>query len=75
VADPVDTTPAAAAPDAVPAPAEPRRPRTASVLTHQRPGQTEAALGSLRAAAEAAGVTLRFDVEETAKHQLVGTTS
>jgi NAD+ kinase len=46
--------------------------RTVSVLTHQRPGQTEAALGALRAAAEAAGVTLRFDVDETAKHHLVG---
>jgi NAD+ kinase len=45
--------------------------RTVSVLTHQRPGQTEAALGALRAAAEAAGVTLRFDVEETAKHHVV----
>jgi NAD+ kinase len=50
----------------------PARPRTASVLTHQRPGQTEAALGALRAAADAAGVTLRFDHEETAKHRLVG---
>lgn len=48
------------------------RPRTASVLTHQRPGQTEAALGALRAAAAAAGVTLRFDTEETAKHGLIG---
>ncbi|MCW3041176.1 MAG: kinase [Solirubrobacterales bacterium] len=48
------------------------RARTVSVLTHQRPGQTEAALGALRAAARAAGVTLRFDVEETAKHALVG---
>jgi NAD+ kinase len=37
-------------------------------MTHQRPGQTEAALGALRAAAEDAGVTLRFDPEETAKH-------
>lgn len=53
-------------------PAHSRAPaRTVSVLTHQRPGQTEAALGTLRAAAEAAGVTLRFDVEETAKHHLV----
>lgn len=53
--------------------AAPRTPmRTVSVLTHQRPGQTEGALGSLRAAAEAAGVTLRFDGEETAKHHVVG---
>ncbi|WP_354697430.1 hypothetical protein DSM112329_03057 [Paraconexibacter sp. AEG42_29] len=48
------------------------RPRTASVLTHQRAGQTEAALGALRAAAETAGVTLRFDAEETDKHALTG---
>ncbi len=48
--------------------AEGRARRTASVLTHQRPGQTEAALGALRAAAADAGVTLRFDPEETAKH-------
>jgi NAD+ kinase len=47
------------------------RARTVSVLTHQRPGQTVAALGALRAAADAAGVTLRFDVEETAKHHVV----
>jgi NAD+ kinase len=50
--------------------AAPVRARTASVMTHQRPGQTEAALGTLRAAAAAAGVTLRFDPEETAKHSL-----
>ncbi|MCW3015400.1 MAG: kinase [Solirubrobacterales bacterium] len=49
----------------------PARPRTASVMTHHRPGQTQGALGTLRAAAAAAGVTLRFDVEETAKHVLV----
>lgn len=49
-----------------------RRPRTASVLTHQRPGQTEAALGALRAAAADYGVRLRFDSEETAKHRLAG---
>ncbi len=45
-------------------------PRTASVLTHTRAERTEAALGTLRAAAAAAGVVLRFDVEETAKHAL-----
>ncbi|MCW2959070.1 MAG: kinase [Solirubrobacterales bacterium] len=48
------------------------RARTATVMTHQRPGQTEAALGALRAAAADAGVTLRFDAEETAKHHIGG---
>jgi NAD+ kinase len=45
-------------------------PRSATVLTHQRPQDTSAALASLAAAAEAAGVQLRFDAEETAKHGL-----
>jgi len=44
--------------------------RTASVMTHMRPEQTEAALGTLRAAADTAGVKLRFDAEETAKHAI-----
>ncbi len=44
--------------------------RVASVLTHRRAADTEAALGALVAAARRAGVTLRFDVEETRKHGL-----
>jgi NAD+ kinase len=46
------------------------RARTATVLTHQRPGQTRDALDRLRAAADRHGVTLRFDRDETAKHEL-----
>jgi NAD+ kinase len=46
------------------------RARTVTVLTHQRPGQTGEALKQLHAAAAAAGVTLRMDVEESAKHEL-----
>ena len=45
-------------------------PRTASVLTHSRPSQTSVALDALIAAAAQAGVTLRFDADETAKHGL-----
>jgi NAD+ kinase len=45
-------------------------PRTATVLTHGRPGQTAAALESLRRAALDAGYMLRFDREEVAKHGL-----
>jgi NAD+ kinase len=45
--------------------------RTATVLTHGRPGQTAAALDSLRRAALEAGYVLRFDREEVAKHGLV----
>ncbi|MBI5105217.1 MAG: NAD(+)/NADH kinase [Solirubrobacterales bacterium] len=44
--------------------------RVATVLTHQRPSQTAAALGALREAARQNGVTLRFDQEETRKHGL-----
>ncbi len=51
-------------------PPSPPAGRTASVLTHHRPGRTEAALGVLRAAAAEAGVTLRFDREESEKHAL-----
>jgi NAD+ kinase len=40
------------------------------VLTHSRPAQTTAALDTLIEAAGQAGVTLRFDPEETAKHAL-----
>src|SRR5215469_4764115 len=44
--------------------------RTASVLTHSRPGQTAHALDALIEAAAQAGVALRFDSEETDKHHL-----
>jgi len=43
---------------------------SATVLTHQRPGQTAHALGTMLAAARDAGMTLRFDPEETRKHCL-----
>ncbi|HTD57285.1 MAG TPA: NAD(+)/NADH kinase, partial [Solirubrobacteraceae bacterium] len=41
-----------------------------SVLTHGRPAQTTAALEMLMEAGAAAGVSLHFDGEETAKHGL-----
>ena len=44
--------------------------RTATVLTHRRPAETEPALMMLIDLARDAGVTLRFDPEETAKHDL-----
>jgi NAD+ kinase len=44
--------------------------REISVLTHSRPAQTSAALEMLVAAAAKAGVRLRFDSEEAAKHGL-----
>ena len=44
--------------------------RVATVLTHRRVGETASALGALVAAARRAGVTLRFDPEETRKHRL-----
>jgi NAD+ kinase len=44
--------------------------RVASVLTHRRAGETAPALAALIAAAERAGVTLRFDANETQKHGL-----
>jgi NAD+ kinase len=47
-----------------------RPAREVSVLTHSRPAQTSAALEMLVAAAAEAGVTLRFDAEEAAKHGL-----
>jgi NAD+ kinase len=47
-----------------------RRIRTATVLTHRRPTETEPALAELMELAQEAGVTLRFDPEETAKHDL-----
>jgi NAD+ kinase len=45
--------------------------RKVAVMTHSRPTQTADALGALVQAATAAGVTLRFDTSETAKHGLV----
>ena len=44
--------------------------RVVTVLTHQRPAQTAAAVEALAAAAERHGVTLRFDEEEVRKHGL-----
>jgi NAD+ kinase len=44
--------------------------RVASVLTHRRASDTAQALGELIGAARRAGVTLRFDAEETRKHGL-----
>jgi NAD+ kinase len=44
--------------------------RVASVLTHRRASDTAEALPPLLAAAGRAGVTLRFDPEETRKHGL-----
>jgi NAD+ kinase len=41
-----------------------------TVLTHRRPAETAGALQQLVAEAERAGVMLRFDPEETAKHGL-----
>jgi NAD+ kinase len=45
-------------------------PRNATVLTHRRPAETAPALAELLDAASRAGVTLRFDREETRKHRL-----
>ena len=47
-----------------------RRIRTATVFTHRRPTETEPALTMLIELANEAGVTLRFDAEETEKHAL-----
>jgi NAD+ kinase len=44
--------------------------REATVLTHSLPAQTAPALAQLIGGAQQAGVTLRFDKEETAKHGL-----
>ncbi|MGA2013848.1 MAG: NAD(+)/NADH kinase [Solirubrobacteraceae bacterium] len=44
--------------------------RTATVLTHRRPADTEPAILTLIDLARDAGVRLRFDPEETAKHDL-----
>jgi NAD+ kinase len=45
--------------------------REVSVLTHNRPAQTAGALEALIDAAAHAGVTLRFDRNETSKHGLL----
>jgi NAD+ kinase len=45
-------------------------PKIATVLTHRRPDETGPALARLLELAAAAGTTLRFDEEETAKHGL-----
>jgi NAD+ kinase len=45
--------------------------RRMTVLTHRRVAETTAALEELMASARRAGVTLRFDPEETGKHRLV----
>jgi NAD+ kinase len=47
-----------------------RRIRSATVFTHRRPAETEPALTTLIDLAREAGVTLRFDPEESEKHQL-----
>jgi NAD+ kinase len=44
--------------------------RSVTVLTHTRPQQVAEALGMLIASARDAGVTLRFDEEETRKNQI-----
>ena len=46
--------------------------RTAAVYTHRRPEVTSDVLRTLLEEAERAGVELRFDPDETAKHQLEG---
>ncbi len=51
--------------------APPKAVRAVSVLTHSRPTQTSAALETLLESAFQAGVSLRFDDEETAKHGLL----
>jgi NAD+ kinase len=50
--------------------ASPQSVREAAVLTHTRPAQTADALRAVVDAAVEAGVTLRFDREETDKHGL-----
>jgi NAD+ kinase len=46
------------------------RPTRIAVLTHRRTADTRAALATLIEHARAAGATLCFDAEETAKHEL-----
>jgi NAD+ kinase len=45
--------------------------RTATVFTHRRPAETAPALVVLREAARRVGAVLRFDEQETSKHDLV----
>jgi NAD+ kinase len=45
--------------------------RAVTVLTHGRAGQTAEAVAALQVVARSAGVTLRFDPEESTKHGLV----
>jgi NAD+ kinase len=47
-----------------------RRIRSATVVTHRRPAETGPALMTLIEVAQEAGVTLRFDPEETEKHDI-----
>jgi NAD+ kinase len=47
-----------------------RRIRIATVFTHRRPTDTGPALTTLIELAQEAGVTLRFDPEETDKHRI-----
>jgi NAD+ kinase len=47
-----------------------RRVRVATVVTHRRPAETAPALETLFDLARASEVTLRFDPDETAKHDL-----
>jgi len=47
-----------------------RNVRTVTVLTHRRPADTQPALETLFDLAREAGIQLRFDAEETAKHDL-----
>jgi NAD+ kinase len=47
-----------------------RRIRSATVVTHRRPAETGPALMTLIEVAQEAGVTLRFDPEETEKHHI-----
>ncbi len=44
--------------------------KTATVFTHRRPDETAPALGMLHELAREAGAMLRFDAEETRKHNL-----
>src|SRR5581483_8400468 len=67
--------PAARHPDSRATPAASSRPakpaRTATVFTHRRPEETGGALKQLCDTADALGVTLFFDADETRKHGLL----
>jgi NAD+ kinase len=58
-----------------PSDATARAIRSATVFTHQRPDETADGVQKLIAAARRAGVELRFDSAETAKHELGGIAS